>query len=76
MFLLSFNNILLALISFVGSIYINKYFIATLLDYNKELVDMSNSLLQSSLLIPICVIISINILYVVRYSKKSVNSII
>jgi len=76
MFLLSFNNILLALISFVGSIYINKYFIATLLDYNKELVDMSSSFLQSSLLIPICVIISINILYVVRYSKKSVNSII
>jgi len=76
MFILSFNNILLALISFVGSIYINKYFIATLLDYNKELVDMSATFLQSSLLIPICVIISINILYVVRYSKKSVNSII
>jgi|GEM_PF-1366082 len=76
MVILAFNNILLALLGFGLAVCLNTYVVSDLFGYNQSLTHMANSRLDTGLFISLGIIMVINIIYVMRYRNKPVNSIL
>jgi len=74
--LLSLNNIVLTAMSYVFALFINNRFVGSLLSYDSDLLHYSNNQIVIGLLISVALILSVNIAYVMKYRKKSINSIL